>query len=261
MAPGGAAGRDERQARRGVPPAQAAPEDGEEAHDVLAEVARAPAQRPLRGARQARGLPLARRLQAPRDRRQASPPETRWARRRSGAAPGGWSQVAADKVGSREGRGRVVGIDLLPIEPLPGAEFVTLDFLDPDAPERLTALIGGPADLVLSDMAANATGHKKTDHLRIIGLAEAAADFARSVLGRPAAPSWPRCCRAAPRARSSPIYSATSRRSTTSSPPPAAPLGRALRARDRLPRTHPLTLPPSAEEGRLGRSPSGRGGV
>ncbi len=99
-----------------------------------------------------------------------------------GAAPGGWSQVAAEKVGSREGRGRVVGIDLLPIEPLLGAEFVTLDFLDPDAPERLTALIGGPADLVLSDMAANATGHKKTDHLRIIGLAEAAADFARSVL-------------------------------------------------------------------------------
>ena len=99
-----------------------------------------------------------------------------------GAAPGGWSQVAAEKVGSREGRGRVVGIDLLPIEPLLGAEFVTLDFLDPDAPERLTALIGGPADLVLSDMAANATGHKQTDHLRIIGLAEAAADFARSVL-------------------------------------------------------------------------------
>ena len=99
-----------------------------------------------------------------------------------GAAPGGWSQVAAEKVGSREGRGRVVGIDLLPIEPLLGAEFVTLDFLDPDAPERLTALIGGPADLVLSDMAANATGHKQTDHLRIVGLAEAAADFARSVL-------------------------------------------------------------------------------
>jgi 23S rRNA (uridine2552-2'-O)-methyltransferase len=99
-----------------------------------------------------------------------------------GAAPGGWSQVAAEKVGSREGRGRVVGIDLLPIEPLPGAEFVILDFLDPDAPERLTALVGGPADLVLSDMAANATGHKKTDHLRIVGLAEAAAAFARSVL-------------------------------------------------------------------------------
>jgi 23S rRNA (uridine2552-2'-O)-methyltransferase len=98
-----------------------------------------------------------------------------------GAAPGGWSQVAVRRIGSPE-KGRVVGIDLLPVEPLPGAEFVTLDFLDPDAPERLTALLGGPADVVLSDMAANATGHKKTDHLRIVGLAEAAADFARSVL-------------------------------------------------------------------------------
>jgi 23S rRNA (uridine2552-2'-O)-methyltransferase len=99
-----------------------------------------------------------------------------------GAAPGGWSQIAARKVGSPEGKGRVVGIDLLPIEPLPGAEFIVLDFLDPDAPERLETLLGGPADVVLSDMAANATGHKQTDHLRIVGLAEAAADFARSVL-------------------------------------------------------------------------------
>ena len=86
------------------------------------------------------------------------------------------------KVGGAEGRGRVVGIDLLPIDPLPGAEFITLDFLDPNAPDRLMALLGGPADVVLSDMAANATGHKKTDHLRIVGLAEAAADFARAVL-------------------------------------------------------------------------------
>jgi 23S rRNA (uridine2552-2'-O)-methyltransferase len=99
-----------------------------------------------------------------------------------GAAPGGWSQVAAKKVGSPEGKGRVVGIDLLPIEPLPGGEFITLDFLDTDAPDRLTALLGGPADVVMSDMAANATGHKKTDHLRIVGLAEAAAEFARAVL-------------------------------------------------------------------------------
>jgi 23S rRNA (uridine2552-2'-O)-methyltransferase len=99
-----------------------------------------------------------------------------------GAAPGGWSQIAARKVGSAEGRGRVVGIDLLPIEPLAGAEFIELDFLAPDAPERLIERLGGPADIVLSDMAANATGHKKTDHLRIVGLAEAAADFARSVL-------------------------------------------------------------------------------
>jgi 23S rRNA (uridine2552-2'-O)-methyltransferase len=99
-----------------------------------------------------------------------------------GAAPGGWSQVAAKKVGSAEGRGRVIGIDLLPVEPLPGVEFLTLDFLDAAAPERLKALLGGPADIVMSDMAANATGHKKTDHLRIVALAEAAADFARSVL-------------------------------------------------------------------------------
>jgi 23S rRNA (uridine2552-2'-O)-methyltransferase len=99
-----------------------------------------------------------------------------------GAAPGGWSQIAARKVGSAEGRGRVVGIDLLPVEPLAGAEFIELDFLAPEAPERLIERLGGPADIVLSDMAANATGHKKTDHLRIVGLAEAAADFARSVL-------------------------------------------------------------------------------
>ena len=99
-----------------------------------------------------------------------------------GAAPGGWAQVAVKRVGSGGSKGRVVGIDLLPIDPLPGAEFITLDFLDPDAPDRIMALLGGPADVVLSDMAANATGHKKTDHLRIIGLAEAAADFARAVL-------------------------------------------------------------------------------
>ncbi len=99
-----------------------------------------------------------------------------------GAAPGGWAQVAARKVGSPEGRGKVVGIDLLPIEPLPGVDFVQLDFLAPEAPERLVELLGGEADVVLSDMAANATGHKKTDHLKIMGLAEAAAEFARSVL-------------------------------------------------------------------------------
>ena len=99
-----------------------------------------------------------------------------------GAAPGGWSQIAAKKVGSAQGKGRVVGIDLLPIDPLPGVEFITLDFLAPEAPERLTELLGGPADMVMSDMAANATGHRKTDHLKIIGLAEAAAEFARAVL-------------------------------------------------------------------------------
>lgn len=99
-----------------------------------------------------------------------------------GAAPGGWSQVAAQKVGVGAGKGRVVGIDLLEIEPLPGVDFIQLDFLAPEAPERLIALLGGPADIVLSDMAANATGHKKTDHLKIMGLAETALDFARQVL-------------------------------------------------------------------------------
>ena len=99
-----------------------------------------------------------------------------------GAAPGGWSQIAAREVGSTQGEGRVVGIDILPIEALPGVEFVQLDFLDPTAPDRLVAMLGGPADVVMSDMAANATGHKKTDHLRIMGLAEAAGEFARAVL-------------------------------------------------------------------------------
>lgn len=99
-----------------------------------------------------------------------------------GAAPGGWSQIAAARVGTKDGRGRVVGIDLLEIEPMPGVDFIQLDFLDPEAPERLVDLLGGPADIVMSDMAANTTGHKKTDHLRIVGLAEAAAQFARSIM-------------------------------------------------------------------------------
>jgi 23S rRNA (uridine2552-2'-O)-methyltransferase len=76
----------------------------------------------------------------------------------------------------------VVGIDLLPIDPMPGVEFIELDFLDESAPGRLIDMLGGPADVVMSDMAANTTGHKKTDHLRIIGLAEAAIYFAREIL-------------------------------------------------------------------------------
>ena len=99
-----------------------------------------------------------------------------------GAAPGGWAQVAAARVGRDKGRGRVVGIDLLPIDPLPGVDLLTLDFMAPEAPDRLRELLSGEADLVMSDMAANATGHRKTDHLRIMGLAEAAAEFAREVL-------------------------------------------------------------------------------
>jgi 23S rRNA (uridine2552-2'-O)-methyltransferase len=98
-----------------------------------------------------------------------------------GAAPGGWSQVAAKRVGA-PGQGRVVAIDILPMDPVPGVDFVGLDFLDENAPERLKDMIGGPADAVLSDMAANATGHAKTDHLKIMALVEAAADFARGVL-------------------------------------------------------------------------------
>ncbi len=99
-----------------------------------------------------------------------------------GAAPGGWSQIAARKVCAVEGKGRVIGIDLLDMEPLPGVEFKVMDFLEADAPERLMEWLGGKADVVLSDMAANATGHKKTDQLRIIGLVELAADFACEVL-------------------------------------------------------------------------------
>jgi 23S rRNA (uridine2552-2'-O)-methyltransferase len=99
-----------------------------------------------------------------------------------GAAPGGWAQVAAAKVGAAAGRGKIIGIDLLDIDPIPGVEFAVMDFLAPDAPARLKAMLGGNADAVLSDMAANATGHKKTDQLRIVGLAEAAAEFAREVL-------------------------------------------------------------------------------
>jgi 23S rRNA (uridine2552-2'-O)-methyltransferase len=99
-----------------------------------------------------------------------------------GAAPGGWSQVAAKRIGVAEGRGRMVGIDLLETAPMAGVEFIRLDFLDPRAPAQLKKMLGGPADVVLSDMAANATGHRKTDHLKIMALAEAAAEFAREVL-------------------------------------------------------------------------------
>jgi 23S rRNA (uridine2552-2'-O)-methyltransferase len=99
-----------------------------------------------------------------------------------GAAPGGWSQVAAEKTGAAEGRGKIFGVDLLSVEPVPGVEFKVLDFLAPGAPQILKDWLGGPADLVLSDMAANATGHRKTDHLRIMGLVESAAAFAGEIL-------------------------------------------------------------------------------
>jgi 23S rRNA (uridine2552-2'-O)-methyltransferase len=100
-----------------------------------------------------------------------------------GAAPGGWSQIAAQRVGAvGPSRGRVVAIDLLDMPAIPSVEFLPLDFLDPAAPDRLKALLDGEADVVLSDMAANTTGHRKTDHLRIMALAEAAAMFAREIL-------------------------------------------------------------------------------
>ncbi|MCK5621836.1 MAG: RlmE family RNA methyltransferase [Alphaproteobacteria bacterium] len=96
-----------------------------------------------------------------------------------GAAPGGWVQVALERVGAK---GRVVGIDLQEIEPIARAELLVGDFLDEDAPDRLRTLLDGPADVVLSDMAAPSTGHAATDHLRIMALAEAALDFALEVL-------------------------------------------------------------------------------
>jgi 23S rRNA (uridine2552-2'-O)-methyltransferase len=99
-----------------------------------------------------------------------------------GAAPGGWSQVAARRVGSAQGKGKVVAVDCLGMAPISGVGFIRRDFLDASAGDEIKALLGGAADVVLSDMAANATGHRATDHLRIMALAEAAADFAREVL-------------------------------------------------------------------------------
>ncbi len=100
-----------------------------------------------------------------------------------GAAPGGWSQVAADRVKSLDGRGQVIAIDYLGVEPIPGVEILELDFTDESAEPRLKSLLrDGSADVVLSDMAAPTVGHAKTDHLRIMGLAEAAAYFACDVL-------------------------------------------------------------------------------
>ena len=100
-----------------------------------------------------------------------------------GAAPGGWSQIAAKRVGAAEGKGRVVAIDLLEMGEIPGVEFAQLDFHANDAPDKLRAMLGGGrADIVLSDMAANTTGHRKTDQLRIVGLVEIAAAFATEIL-------------------------------------------------------------------------------
>lgn len=98
-----------------------------------------------------------------------------------GCAPGGWTQIAVQRVGAPE-RGQVVGLDILPLDPIPGAELLQADFTEADAPEKLKALLGGPVDVVLSDMAASSTGHRNTDHIRIVMLAELALDFAFEVL-------------------------------------------------------------------------------
>ncbi len=104
-----------------------------------------------------------------------------------GAAPGGWSQVAAARVnadGSQQGKakGTVLGIDLQAIDPIPGAELHVLDFMADHADAQVAAMLAGPADVVMSDMAASSSGHRQTDHLRIVALCEAAADFAFGVL-------------------------------------------------------------------------------
>jgi 23S rRNA (uridine2552-2'-O)-methyltransferase len=99
-----------------------------------------------------------------------------------GAAPGGWSQIAAKRVGAADGKGKVIAVDVLEMPEIAGVNFAQLDFLAEDAPEKLLAMLGGRADAVLSDMAANTTGHRKTDQLRILGLVEAAAAFASQVL-------------------------------------------------------------------------------
>ncbi len=105
-----------------------------------------------------------------------------------GAAPSGWSRIAAKRVGATDGKGRVVAIDILDMDAIPGVDALLLDFIDPNAPdileerERGRRKLGGKADIVLSDMAANATGHRKTDHLKIMALVEAAAEFATEIL-------------------------------------------------------------------------------
>lgn len=104
-----------------------------------------------------------------------------------GCAPGGWLQVAAPRInalGEKTGKktGTLLGVDLQEVEPVPGADLMLLDFLEDDADEAVKAALGGPADVVMSDMAASSSGHRQTDHLRIMALCEAAAHFAFDVL-------------------------------------------------------------------------------
>ncbi|HEX2448088.1 MAG TPA: RlmE family RNA methyltransferase [Methyloceanibacter sp.] len=100
-----------------------------------------------------------------------------------GAAPGGWSQIAAQRVQLMAGKGRVIALDLVPMEPISGVTQLHLDMTDPETADHIREVLGGrKADLVLSDMHAPATGHKATDHLRIMGLVEAALDLAEDIL-------------------------------------------------------------------------------
>ena len=99
-----------------------------------------------------------------------------------GAAPGGWTQIAVERTRAQSSDARIVALDILPFDPVPPAQVLHLDFLDPSAPDVLQAALGGTADLVMSDMAAPTTGHRATDHIRIIALAETAYEFAAEVL-------------------------------------------------------------------------------
>ena len=99
-----------------------------------------------------------------------------------GAAPGSWSQIAAKVTGSHDTDPRVAAIDFLEMDPLPGVRILQMDFLDPQAPEKLIEAVGGTPDLVISDMAAPTTGHRQTDHIRTMHLCEVAAHFAVEVL-------------------------------------------------------------------------------
>jgi 23S rRNA (uridine2552-2'-O)-methyltransferase len=113
-----------------------------------------------------------------------------------GCAPGGWTQVAVERVAARGGRGTVVGIDLAEAAPIPGAAILRGDIHDPAIAATIRAELGELADVVLSDMAPSASGHAATDHLRIVALAEAAFSTASAIL----APLLPKYSRAAPRA-------------------------------------------------------------
>lgn len=99
-----------------------------------------------------------------------------------GAAPGGWSQVVSQKIKVGQGDAKLIGIDLLPVEPIPGATFLIGDFLEKECQQQVLDLAGREVDLVLSDMAASTTGHKSTDHMRTMNLAEASFLFAKETL-------------------------------------------------------------------------------